>query len=340
MNKFCLLLCIGVFLTGCATARPPSAKGKEGRLKDLVEQENVQWKWNSIEQVVVLQYARNKAKVLVGSNTVLVNESRVQLSSPVVVIDSQLFVPADFKAKVIDRLKEDVPRVPDIRIAKVSHILIDPGHGGKDPGALGKSGAQEKEIVLDISKRLKRALVKRGFKVSMTRDRDEFITLQRRTEIAGELKVDLFVSVHANSSPAKSAQGLEVFSLKSLTLSERDDEQRRSNEEMFFKNLHMHQQAPQVKNIVSDMMYDYKQFQSEPFSRQMANDVSRHAKVKNRGEKLAQFYVLRNTLVPAVLIETGFLSNPKEEKLLKSGWYRQKVAEAIARSIEDYAQGI
>ena len=115
-------------------------------------------------------------------------------------------------------------------------VVIDPGHGGKDPGAIGRSGVQEKKIVLDISKRLKKILLNRGYKVKMTREKDEFISLQGRTEIASKSMADLFVSVHANSSPVRSVHGLEVYAAEYLDFKSRNEEQRKKNQNLIQGN--------------------------------------------------------------------------------------------------------
>lgn len=222
---------------------------------------------------------------------------------------------------------------------QVREIIIDAGHGGKDPGAIGRFGEQEKKIVLDISMRLKKILQNKGIKVKMTRARDEFISLQKRTEIASRSKADLFVSVHANSSPVRSVHGLEVYTAKYLGFKERNAEQRKTNQRLMFNHLSMKRGASGVEKIVSDMLYVHKQAKAETLAKQLAKKTAKRIKTKNRGKKESQFYVVKNTLIPAILIEVGFLSNPKESKLLQTSTYRQRVARGIAESILEYAHG-
>ena len=187
--------------------------------------------------------------------------------------------------------------------------------------------------------RLKKILQNKGIKVKMTRARDEFISLQKRTEIASRSKADLFVSIHANSSPIRSVHGFEVYTAKYLGFKERNAQQRKINQRLMFSHLSMKRGASGVGKIVSDMLYVNKQAKAEILAKQLAKKTAKRIKTKNRGEKKSQFYVVKNTLIPAILIEVGFLSNPKESKLLQTSTYRQRVARGIAESILEYAHG-
>ncbi len=221
-------------------------------------------------------------------------------------------------------------------VLRIHEIVIDPGHGGKDPGARGITGLQEKDVVLDIAKRLKQILQDKGLKVMMTRETDDFISLQQRTEIVSQSKADLFVSIHANSSPAKNVSGVEVFSLKDLGYVEKNETQRKANCELMFETLAMKQGSKDLKIILEDMLYSHKQAQSLIVARNAAHGISQEVRAQNRGYKTSHFYVLRNTLIPAVLVEVGFLSHPREEKLLRTASYRQRIAEGLATGILEY----
>jgi N-acetylmuramoyl-L-alanine amidase len=173
----------------------------------------------------------------------------------------------------------------------------------------------------------------------MTRDNDTFISLEERTQIASRENADLFVSVHANASPARSISGLETYSAEDLNFTDKAAVQRKTNEHLLLRNLSIKKGDPNVEGIISDMLYAHKQSESWRLAQQVAQQATKRAKIKNRGAKTARFHVLRNTLVPAVLIEVGFLTNPKEEMLLKTDDYRQKVALNLADSITDYVNG-
>jgi len=251
----------------------------------------------------------------------------------------------DFK-KILERKAvptKRIGRVPvkidrrSYKYKKISKVVIDAGHGGKDPGATGRTGLKEKIVVLDIARRLKKILENQGIEVVMTRSKDKFITLQQRTEIASSSKSDLFVSVHANSSPARSVYGIEIYTLKQLGFLEKNEEQRKENYRKMYGSLSMNKKDKELQSIVTDMMDTNKQAESLELASRVANKMVRILKTKNRGLKKSRFFVLRNTIVPAVLVEVGFLSNPKEEKLLKTKAYRQKVANGLARGILEYA---
>ncbi len=336
---FFLFLFIGL-ISGCATVPPPiTPSAQDVLLKDLCSQKNIFYQWDSISQIVTLNINNGKVKVLVGSNLVLIGEDKVFLSSPAKIIQSNIYVPADFKIKVVEQKKiKPVVKFRD-SYRKVREVILDPGHGGKDPGAMSKRGTREKDIVLDISRRVKQLLEQRGVKVRMTRNKDVFISLQERTEIACRSKADLFVSIHANSNPNRNTQGMEVYVLKDLESNEKYEEQRRVNSKLLFRNLAMKQGQVDLENILDDMLYANKQVDSKLIASHVCRNVCREAKIRNGGIKRAHFYVLRNTFIPSILIEVGYLTNLQEERLLKTGLHRQKLAEGIAQSILGYIHG-
>ena len=217
--------------------------------------------------------------------------------------------------------------------------MIDPGHGGKDPGALSRNGYQEKVVNLDVAKRVRKILEENGVKVIMTRDKDEFITLPERTEIASRSRADLFVSIHANSSPARSVFGLETYWLRELSAQDKKEDQRVDNHRLMFKHLAMRKDSKDLDQMLSEMMYLYKQSEAQAFASSAAKNVTELTRTKNLGRKQARFFVLRNTLIPAVLVEVGFMTNRREEKNLKLTAYRQKIAEGLAKTILDYLNG-
>ncbi len=352
-NKF-LFVIVGVvcvFLTGCAAqkpvvkTRPPVAENYA--LVKLCDDNNVYWQWDYLTQVITLTKGKHEAKAMVGSSQVLVNGQSFMLSKPVAMVHSVIIVPGDFHAQVIKRLKaprkiaRKVPRKQKFdRVSPrpIKRIIVDAGHGGKDPGAIGRSGVYEKNIVLDISRRLRALLRKQGYEVIMTRANDTFISLQKRTEIASSKKADLFISIHANSSPSKSARGIEVFSSRSLSYTDKHEKQRQKNHNLIFKNFKMKKSDKNVGKIIADLMYQHKQSDSDILAETIEYSMQKQMKAKSRGVKKSKFFVLRNNLMPAVLVEVGFLSNYREEKLLKDSSYRQKAAQAIASGVKNYAR--
>lgn len=325
---------LALVLTGCRTVPvSPSA----ATLSELCEQYGLAWQLDSVSQVVTLRRGSKEAKALIGSEVVLLDNERIYLSEPVNLVRGGVLVPADFEEKILRALVGTGTRPARVE-RRFTKIVVDAGHGGKDPGATGPSGIREKEIVLDIAKRLKRKLEQKGFEVVMTRDRDEFLTLGERTEVASKAKADLFISVHANSSPSRSISGVEVYNLREMTMAEKREDQRRKNHQLLFNKFSMSQDNSDLKAILEDMMFTYKVAEEPKLSARMADSLSKRIGTTNRGARTAGFFVLRNTLIPSILVEVGYLTNPKEERMLKTGEFREKVADGVADVIADYSK--
>jgi len=342
-SKFRILIFVISFLGalhGCATVpQKVTVAQRDYLLKDLCEQYHIQWQWDSISQIVTLYFDGREAKALIGSEVVLLDNQQITLSSPIRTLRSSVIVPGDFRRKVIKRMVAQPREKEAVTIKKIKTIIIDAGHGGKDPGAIGRTNEYEKDVVLDITKRLKRILQRNGFHVKMTRNTDQFVSLQKRTEISSKQNTDFFISIHANSNPVRAVHGLEVYTLKDLTWSEKNEEQRLKNHRLKYRTLSMKANDVVLGDIISDMMYSHKQAQSQELALLLSEKTARIIRTKNLGVKVSRFFVLRNTLIPAVLVEVGFLSNPQEEKKLKSKVYRQKIAFGLAESITAYAYG-
>ncbi len=217
-------------------------------------------------------------------------------------------------------------------------VVIDAGHGGKDPGCIGRNGTQEKTIVLSVAKKLKSRLESNGFKTYLTRSDDRYLKLAERAEIAEKRKADLFLSLHANANPKRTMKGFSIY-----TLSEKasDEEAKKLAESEnaadkigvngfsdFEPNIRSALSALQ-QHAVAEMSEEYasgcsRAFVKSNIEQQPGPDV-RHA----------PFAVLRST-VPGALIELGHLSNPDEEKLLQSANHQDKLVESIVKSVKNY----
>ncbi len=227
-------------------------------------------------------------------------------------------------------------RMPSASRPKI--IVLDPGHGGDDPGAIGHRGLQEKYVTLEIAKRVKRTLETEmpGVKVYMTRDRDETVHLSKRTEIANNLEADLFISIHANAAPNIHAQGIETYYLNishdryAIRLAARENamsETEISNLEFILADLAM-------KSNVSDSIRLGQVVQASIFSRVKEGWDD----AKDLGLKHALFYVLMGVRMPAILIETSFISNKEEEKRLKSDAYQHALAQGVVKGVKRYME--
>jgi len=327
-------------LHGCG-GRPvvPSTPPMGIPLEDVCSRYHVTWQWDGVTQVVMMEYKGNKSKALVGSSTVLVGQRQIVLSAPLRRENSTIYVPEDFESKVLAPFGVPISGLSVIEsTSRVHVIVIDAGHGGKDRGTMAPNGMDEKEIVLDVAKRLRMLLEDSGIKVIMTRDTDDFISLPERTVIASRSGADLFVSVHVNSNQDHAVSGFLVYYLDNITRRDTNEEQRKENEHIFLQSLKA-SDTPTLQAILADMMGSLKAAQSQKLAKLIVREARAESGVKVRGDgiRLCRFFVVRNTLVPAVLVETGFLSNHTEHNKLMSSVYRQKMAEIIARGVLDYA---
>lgn len=214
-------------------------------------------------------------------------------------------------------------------------VVIDPGHGGKDPGAMGKNGTKEKHIVLKIGRYLKDLIRKRlGSTVLLTREKDVFLNLEKRVEFANKNKADLFISIHVNSHPQRSIKGLEVYHFGKASDPRALEVAAREN------GMILESGAPPWQFIIADKLNDQKIEQSQTFAwttnKTLVKTLMTSYKVKNHGVKTAPFYVLRFTTMPSILAEVAFVSNPQEEKRLKSKAFQQQLAEGMYKSIHTY----
>ncbi len=235
-----------------------------------------------------------------------------------------------------DRLVVDLyPPTGSPALIDIGTIVIDPGHGGKDPGATSKSGLKEKDVVLDVSHRLKKLIEKRLHKkVIMTRSRDVFIPLKERTKIANDNRADLFISVHVNSSPLRNTKGIEVYLLGRASDQAAQATAARENaasdegsfdfQQMILNDLE--------REFTLNASLELAHFTNESFVKNLISKYPTSA----LGVKKAPFFVLAHTEMPAILAEISFLSNRIEEKRLRSKGYRQKAAEALYKGIAAY----
>jgi len=328
-------------LHGCAgrsVVPPTPAMGIP--LEDICNRYHVTWQWDGVTQVVLMEYRGNISKALVGSSTVLIGQQQIILSAPLRRENSTIYVPEDFETKVLAPFGVPIIGLSSVGSSSRVHVIvIDAGHGGKDRGTMSPSGGMdEKEIVLDVAKRLRSLLDGAGIKVIMTRDTDDFISLPERTVITSRSSADLFISIHVNSNQDHAVSGLLVYYLDSIPRRDLNEGQRRENARIFLGSLNANDSST-MQAIVTDMMDTVKTSQSQRLARSIVREAREEPGIKVRGDgiRLCRFFVVRNTLVPAVLVETGFLSNHQEHNKLISPSYRQKIAEIIARGVLDYA---
>jgi N-acetylmuramoyl-L-alanine amidase len=217
----------------------------------------------------------------------------------------------------------------------VRTVVIDPGHGGENVGALGPGGTREKDVALAIARRLRTELVNtRGLQVFLTRDDDADLALDERTAIANNYKADLFVSIHANASRARVAKGSEVYFL-SYQASD-DDSRLAAQLEGAAEPLPEAPPGSDLALILWDMAQAQHLEESSALASRLQEELAVVTGSEGRGVKQAPFRVLVGAAMPAVLVEVAFISNPDEEKLLASEAYQQKIAGSLARGIERF----
>lgn len=204
-----------------------------------------------------------------------------------------------------------------LKKGKVKKVMIDPGHGGKDTGAIGKH-IMEKNVALQIAKKLRDLLKAKGYQVIMTRTGDTFPTLQQRVDLCAKHQPDLFISIHCNSAGAKSARGIETYCM-----------------------------TPAGSASTADTKPSNKKEKGNTFDKnnaRLAIETHKHvlanAKTLDRGIKHARFFVLKNASCPGILLETGFLSNYYDERNLGSAAYQAKIAKGLADAVSAYTKAV
>ena len=218
-----------------------------------------------------------------------------------------------------------------------SRIVIDPGHGGHDPGTM-KSGLREKDIVLDVGQRLQKLLEKDGFEVVMTRDKDVFIPLEERTAIANSKGADLFVSIHVNAARSSKPRGTETYFLNLATSPDAEEVAARENAVTT-------RRVNELQTILQKVLNNEKITESRELASRVQSTLSTELyssprDSRNRGVKTAPFYVLLGAQMPSVLVEIAYLTNRNDAQLLADGDFRQKVAESIAVGVRGYQNSL
>lgn len=213
----------------------------------------------------------------------------------------------------------------------VRTIVVDAGHGGHDPGAA-HHGLREKDLALDIARRLSAELQARGFSTVMTRDRDEFITLSRRPAIANRIPADVFVSVHINANRSRRVSGIEVYyPRESVVAASASFPPEVQPAEVAFP-------TTTIKHILWDLALSKSRRHSFKVASHICRTMRRQLGVPCRGVKSARFVVLRESHMPSVLVEVGYVSNRTEASRLATSSYRQAAAQAIAEGVVSYVR--
>ena len=217
-------------------------------------------------------------------------------------------------------------------------IVLDPGHGGTDPGAISITGKYEKNLTLKMAQETKKALEKTGqYRVLLTRDTDRALALRDRIRFAHKHEADLFISIHADSAKNKKASGLSVY-----TISERASDREaqllaeRENKADIILGIDLSNELPEVSNILIDLAKRDTMDKSAHYANTLVQKMAKNVTLVPNAHRFAGFVVLKSPSIPSVLIEIGYLSNPREEKLLQQSNYRDKLANSIVQAVNTY----
>ncbi len=304
----------------------------------------VRYSWEPATSRLAFGSGRRAAIVWAGVPSVMVSRQRAPLSAAPFVHRDELMVPADFAegalAAVLGRrvtvvFRGPVPVAPDHMFATV---VLDPGHGGRDSGAVGPGGTMEKDLTLAIAKRVRDRLRRTSdLTVLLTREADVFVPLEGRVAMANAREADLFVSIHLNAAPTRAVTGTETYFLSAVA----SDESARASAERENKSLELEEKRPgappaDLALIFADLARSASLRESEAFAAMLQERFVQDApsvRGESRGVKQAPFFVLVGAEMPAVLTEVGFISNPEQERALRSTRVQEEIARSLARSI-------
>ena len=214
-------------------------------------------------------------------------------------------------------------------------IVLDAGHGGRDAGAIGPNGVREKEVTLEVVRRLADRLGGvPGVRVVLTRDEDEFVALGERTRIANREKADLFVSIHANSAENRTAEGFETYFLSAAKTEDARRVARMENSAVRYENPSIDPESlGELNFILWDLAQNEYLRESSTLAESVQVEIDRRLALRSRGVKQAGFFVLNGAFMPAILFEMAFISNPKEESLLDDPAFQNRIADGLAESL-------
>lgn len=347
-NNFLLLIIAlsicSLALSGCSSTGSVSRSGKVGyirldrkqyvSLKVVCKQYDLTWGWDGFSKIITVKNLKSNAKLMPGSGLILFNNEVFDLKAQIRIYKGQVMVPESFlRLFTKEKLPVQLKRKSSFSIRK---IVIDAGHGGKDPGAVGKKGIQEKHIVLDIALRLKKELIKHGIEVVLTRETDIFHELRKRTSIANKEKADFFISVHANAANASSVHGFEAFYLSTSYDDFSKAVQIRENAVIKFEEEADYKKSSDLNVTLWDMILSENRIESIEMANSISDELKKTLKLNTRYIRGARFHVLKGANMPAVLLEMGYLTNTNEAVQLNNPYYRQMLAEAVAAGIIRY----
>lgn len=336
MRKIIFVVIISFFIYGCASmpriSKPTinydfenyDFSGKDYiNLNDFCKKYQLDYNFNTLDDLVVMDSSDFNIKLLLAANMFYCNGKVVETDKTPFYSKGVVFLPAEIDKILLDKIQKMGP----MAISFVKTVVIDPGHGGKDPGAISKRGLQEKDVNLKAAKLLRTELRKLGLRVYMTRTNDRFISLDDRVKFAKRRNADLFISIHANANLSRHVRGFEVYYLSE------EFYDRKSKTVSSLENAVFNSRRKGRRNLLDLVCID-KNRQSLLFAHKIINVFSKMG-FNTKPPRGAPFRVLKCTSMPSVLVEMGYLSNSYEERLLRKPYYLKQIAQGIALSVRD-----
>ena len=337
-----------IFLNGCVSVPTKEALPTYNingvtylPLASLCNLRGINLEYDTFSKTATLTKEAHKISLMVGDRLILVDNLPKYLKHPVDIYQGTVVVPYNFKEQILDNLfKQAYPPSKISAPISIRKVVVDAGHGGNDPGAIGSTGVREKVITLDIAKRLRSRLREDGIDIVMTRSIDTYVPLSSRVDIANNARADIFLSIHANANRVKSLSGFEVYYVSATVNDSIRALSAAQNARLDFSSSCFASSSQDLKATLWDMLYTQSRAESIELARYICRSMQKNLDTSILGIKGGRYYVLKGARVPAVLIEIGFLSNSNEERMLKNGYYRQSVAEAIERAVLDYGRDV
>ena len=342
MKAKLLLISLSLLLGGCASVglRPTRIEEiSRVELKDFCKRNNLKYTYQPFYENIVLYDDSLKIELKPGLSYVSINGFVENLHQKVSYEKGKVFIPGSLEDILIKFRRRRIKDLSSFIPQEIKRIVIDPGHGGRDPGAISPWGLKEKDVNLKIAKYLYSLLRKEGFRVYLTRNGDYFVSLKERVSFAKKRKADLFISIHANANPYSSRlRGFEVY-YGSLKFLDTQSKILATAEELYKNNNTL---PTSLKNILGKMAYQENRRRTRYLASAILDSAEKLGLFTNKVLG-APFYVLKYNICPAVLIEVGYLTNRYEEKLLRTSLYQRQLASAILQGIlklKNYTQRI
>ncbi len=322
------------------------SKGIDGftyyNLKDVKKAIGFEVSEESASERFILKYKEKKAIFIPDNQWAVFDSTVVNSPIPPKLKNDKLWLPLPLLNKLflhflkLQVRQEGKKLVTREAIHTIKKIVIDPGHGGKDPGAVGLKKFYEKTAALAISKLVAELLEQElGITCILTRDKDVFIPLRKRALIANRAKADLFLSIHCNAHRSREKHGTEVYFLSPAKTTWARAVEARENASIKWETK---EQRGEIESILWDLAQAQFLKEANNLAGKLVNSISKSVNTKNRGVKQANFYVLRGAYMPACLLEIEFISNPKGEKNLRSKKFQQKVAQGVLQGVREFKE--